>query len=121
MVHDSVIHLVHAMRVLVLAASLAIISSACGKSECEKAGGRCEAITPGACLSLVVGDSGRYSCDSGTGSVCCLPLSFSPCEQAGGSCVQVASGACSNGTVGTKPCANGGSMECCMPAADGGR
>jgi hypothetical protein len=110
------------MRAILILSALALFIGACSKNDCEKAGGKCEQITPGACLGLVSGDDLGYSCAS-SATVCCLPLRYSPCEKAGGTCVQM--GACATGAIGdtsTYGCSNnGGVLECCLPSADGGK
>ena len=102
-------------------------SQTTGRSDCEKAGGTCEPITPGACLGGWIPGSDGYSCDSSM-TVCCLPLSYSPCETAGGTCVSTAD-TCPSGTVDTTSqyqwsqyaCSSaGGPSTCCMPSANGG-
>ena len=91
-----------------------------GQSDCEKAGGTCDPITPGGCLGGWTPNTGGYSCASST-TFCCLPLSHSPCETAGGTCVE---GTCPSGTIDDTSqyeCSNeGGPTTCCMPSANGG-
>jgi hypothetical protein len=104
------------MRTILMLSTLTLFIGACDKNDCEEAGGRCEQITPGACLGLVVGDNIGYSCAS-SATVCCLPLRYSRCEKAGGTCVQV--GTCTSGAIGdpsTYGCSNnGGALDCCLP------
>jgi len=102
-------------RVLVAAVSVLLVAG-CGKNDCEKAGGSCQALTPGACLGLVTSDQ-----KCGSSEVCCMPLDHSVCEKAGGACV--VHGTCTGGTVGDPSqyaCSNaGGNYDCCL-SADGG-
>jgi hypothetical protein len=105
------------MRRVLIAPVSVLLSTGCGKNDCEGAGGRCQQITPGACLGQVAGDQ---ACDSF--EICCLPLDHSACEKAGGKCV--AHGTCTSGTVGEPSqyaCSStGATYECCL-SADGGR
>jgi hypothetical protein len=98
-----------------------------GPSDCEKAGGTCDPITPGGCLGGWSPNTDGYSCGSST-TFCCLPLSYSPCETAGGTCVWTAA-TCPSGTVDNTSqyqwsqyaCSSaGGPSTCCMPSANGG-
>ena len=112
---------------LLLAGLVGLACSTTGPSDCEKAGGTCDPITPGGCLGGWSPNTDGYSCGSST-SFCCFPLSYSPCETAGGTCVWTA-GTCPSGTVDDTSqyqwsqyeCSSaGGPSICCMPSTDGG-
>jgi len=96
---------------------------ATGQSDCEKAGGTCDPITPGGCLGGWTPNTDGYSCASST-TFCCFPLSYSPCETAGGTCLAPGPATCPDGTIDDTSqyqCSNGGGPSmCCMPSANGG-
>jgi len=105
-----------AMRMVLMVAVSVLLSTGCGKNDCEKAGGKCQPITPGACLGQVASDQ---AC--GSHEICCLPLDRSACELAGGECV--AHGTCGSGILGDPSryaCSNAGALYDCCLSADGG-
>jgi len=95
---------------------------ATGQSDCERAGGACDPITPAGCFGWSPNTDG-YSCGSST-TFCCMPLSYSPCVTAGGTCVEPVPGTCPGGMFDDTSqygCSNGGGpYTCCMPSANGG-
>lgn len=49
-----------------------------GALPCERAEGRCVAVTPSACSEGVVGSAAWYDCGGGVGVMCCLPRTTAP-------------------------------------------
>jgi hypothetical protein len=53
--------------------SKCVVGYDCAPVTCTAAGGQCVASVPGACANGNVGNAAKYSCASGSGTICCLP------------------------------------------------